>query len=218
MDKSPVFRLLEGASALGVDLPQPVAERLWDFASELLKWNARVNLTAITEPLEVVEKHLLDSLAVLPEVEGAAGVLDLGAGAGLPGIPLAIASPKLQVTLVDAVAKKVAFMKNAVARSGLAGRVKAEHVHLGGKPEAERLARAEVVISRAFRDVGPFLQLARHYLAPGGRVVAMVSKVPPEPELGALAQAAGFRVVSQRTWALPFSKAARGVVVFRRLD
>jgi 16S rRNA (guanine527-N7)-methyltransferase len=131
---------------------------------------------------------------------------------------LALAAPELRVTLVDAVAKKVAFMKNAIARGGLAGRVQAVHVHLAGKPGAEGLTPADVVLSRAFRDVGPFVELARPYVAARGRVVAMVSKVPPPEELEALAARNGFSVESQRTWTLPFSGAARGVVVFRRLE
>jgi 16S rRNA (guanine527-N7)-methyltransferase len=214
VDKSPVELLREGLDRMALVVPPGAAERLWDFAAELLKWNARVNLTAITRPEEVVEKHLIDSVAVLPEVGAAGLLLDLGAGAGLPGIPLALVSPALQVTLVDSVGKKVAFMKNAIARLGLAGRVKAEHLHLAGEPEKERMPLANTLISRAFRDVSPWVALASAYRAPGGRIVAMVGKMPGDAELEAVASAHHLRVHSRRTWTLPFSGDPRGAVVF----
>src|SRR5687768_12748080 len=91
VDKTAQLAFTDGAARLGLELSAGVLPTLELWVAELLKWNARVNLTAITEPLEVVEKHLLDSLAVLPEVAGATTLLDLGAGAGLPGIPLAAA-------------------------------------------------------------------------------------------------------------------------------
>jgi 16S rRNA (guanine527-N7)-methyltransferase len=185
------------------------------YADELLKWNEKVSLTAITRTDEVVDKHLLDSLTALPEVRGARHLLDLGAGGGLPGIPLAIALPDLQATLVDAVAKKVAFMKSGAVKGGVAGRVKAIHARAEGNPEKEGLPRVDLVISRAFMDVGPFLLLARHYLQPGGRVVTMTGQTPPEADLGVFAAAAGLQLVSRRTLELPVSKDPRGVSVFR---
>lgn len=212
MEKSPVALLDEGLALLGLAVAPGTAQRLWDYAQQLLKWNQKVNLTAITAPAEVVEKHLLDSLAVLPELGEATTLLDLGAGAGLPGIPLAIARPGLQVVLADAVGKKVAFMKSALVQAGLAGRVRAEQVRAEGK--GDRLGRAQVVVSRALMDVGPWLALARAYLEPGGRVVAMVGQTPSEPALQALAAAAGLRLVSRRTFALPFSQDPRGVLTF----
>lgn len=214
MDKSPVELLKQGLARLGVEAPAGVVDRLWAYATELLRWNDKVNLTAITRPDEVVEKHLLDSLAVLPEVQGATTLLDLGAGAGLPGIPLAVLLPDLQATLVDAVAKKVAFMKTGAVKAGVAGRVRAVHARAVGEREKEKLPAAEVVISRAFMDVGPFLALAVKYLAPGGRVVAMLGQAPAEEDLRSLASAAGLELTSRRTFTLPFSGDPRGVAVF----
>ncbi len=214
MEKSPVAQLVEGLERLGLDVPAGVPKRLWDYAQELLRWNARVNLTAITRPDEVVEKHLLDSLAVLPEVRGATSLLDLGAGAGLPGIPLALALPELSVVLADAVGKKVAFMKTALVKAGLAGRGRVVHVRAGGQPDGEGLGRAQVVISRALMDVEPWLALARAYLAPGGRVVAMLGQTPDEGALRAAGEKAGLRLFSRRTWALPFSGDPRGAAAF----
>lgn len=191
--------LREGLEKLGLSLPDGVVEGLLRYAQELLKWNQKVNLTAITAPHEVAEKHLVDSLAVLPEVRGAKSLLDLGAGAGLPGIPLALALPELQVTLVDAVAKKVGFMKHAIAVLGLAGRARALHVRAGGKPEAEGLPRTEVVISRALVEVEGWKALARPYVQPGGRIVAMLGQTS-DPDA--------------RRYQLPLSGDPRAVCVF----
>ncbi len=216
MDKSPEALLTEGLTRLGHPLPEQTQSALWVYATTLLKWNEKVNLTAITRPDEVVEKHLLDSLAVLAEVDatGARTVLDLGAGAGLPGIPLALARPSLHVTLVDTVGKKVAFMKTAAATVGLAGRVRALHARAEGDPRTEQLAQAELLISRAFMDVGPWLLLARHYLAPHAKIMAMLGQTPSEAELRELASAVGLELVSRRVYALPFSGDPRGVAVF----
>lgn len=223
MEKSLEALLEEGAAALGVALPSDGVDRLLAYQAELLKWNARVNLTAITEPSEAVEKHLLDSLAVAPDVApwlaappppGATGLLDLGAGAGLPGVPLAVALPALTATLVDAVEKKVAFIKSGAVKAGVASRVKAVHARAQGRPDEERLPRARVVIARAFMDLAPFLALARAYLVPGGHAVALLGRTPPVLQLEQASRAAGLALTASRTFALPFSKDPRGVAVF----
>ena len=205
-------RLEEGARELGLELPPGAPAKLLRYLEELLRWNAKVNLTAIREPEEAVELHLLDSLAVLPEVGGARSLLDVGAGGGLPGIPLKIARPQMELVLVDAVAKKVGFLKAAVALLGLAG-AKAIHGRAEGAPEREGLARAEAVICRAFLDLEPWALLSRRYVAPGGRAIAMLGKAPAV-DLQALAARAGFSSAKLRTYALPFSKAERHVAVF----
>ena len=210
-------RLGEGCRALGVSVGPEVPERLRRLMGELLKWNAKVNLTAITAEDEVVEKHFLDSLAVLPEVEGAASVLDVGAGAGFPGLPLKLARPGLAVTLVDAVGKKVSYLKAVIASPalGLLG-TRAVHTRAEGRPEAEGLPRCERVLARAFMDLPDWLDLAPTYLAPGGQVVAMLGKALGDAELRAQAEARGLTLVSARAYRLPFSGAERQVVAFAR--
>ncbi len=210
-------RLREGCRVLGVEVGEGVPAQLFRMMGELLKWNAKVNLTAITAPEEVLEKHFLDSLAVLPEVEGAASMLDVGAGAGFPGLPLRVARPGLAVTLVDTVGKKVSYLKAVIAGMGLTG-AKGVHARAEGKPEAEGLPRAERVICRAFMDLPDWLKLAPAYLAPGGRVVAMLGKAQPEAELQARAAEQGLKVVSARAYRLPYSGAERQVAVFARAE
>nr|WP_223640557.1 16S rRNA (guanine(527)-N(7))-methyltransferase RsmG [Corallococcus sp. EGB] len=200
---------------MGVSVGPDVGPRLQQLMAELLKWNAKVNLTAITAPEEVLEKHFLDSLAVLPEVKGATSLLDLGAGAGFPGLPLKLELPDMGVTLVDAVGKKIAFIKAAAASLRLVG-VRGLHARAEGKPEAEGIPRAQVLIARAFMDLPDWLNLAPAYVEEGGRVVAMLGKAQTDAELQARAAERNLRVVSARAYRLPFSGAERQVAVFAK--
>ncbi|WAS86988.1 16S rRNA (guanine(527)-N(7))-methyltransferase RsmG [Corallococcus sp. NCRR] len=200
---------------MGITVGPDVGPRLQRLMAELLKWNAKVNLTAITAPEEVLEKHFLDSLAVLPEVRGATSLLDLGAGAGFPGLPLKLELPEMGVTLVDTVGKKIAFIKAAAASLGLVG-VRGLHARAEGKPETEGIPRAQVLIARAFMDLPDWLNLAPAYVEEGGRVVAMLGKQQTDAELQSRAAERNLRVVSARSYRLPFSGAERQVAVFAK--
>ncbi|MEN9799917.1 MAG: Ribosomal small subunit methyltransferase [Pseudomonadota bacterium] len=208
-------RLETGAGRLGVSLPEGWVPQVARYRDELLRWNARVNLTAITSEAEVAEKHFLDSLAAWPEVKGARSLLDVGAGAGFPGIPLKLAEPGMEVTLVDAVAKKVGFLKHVLAQLGVKG-ARALHLRVEGDPESEGLPRCERVIARAFTDLDAWLGLAPAYLAEGGRVVAMLGRAPGREELDAVAARHGMCCLSDRRYVLPFSGDPRAVAVFGR--
>lgn len=214
MDNAAVDALGRALGLAGLQVAPEVQAGLLRYAEELLRWNARVNLTAITEPLQVVDKHLVDALTPLPELQGVGALLDLGTGAGLPGIPLALALPGLQVALVDAVAKKVAFLKHAVALLGLGARVRAFHVRAQGAPAREGLGAYDAVVSRAFADPDRFLPLARAYLAERGRVVAMLGRSPGEAALRASADRAGLALASVRELRLPLSGDPRAIAVF----
>ncbi len=206
--------LREGAAQLGLELADGTLEGLLQFRDELLKWNQKFNLTSITDPQEVLEKHFLDSLAVIPELGAAGTVLDVGAGGGFPGIPLKLARPELHVTCVDTVGKKVVFMKNAIARLGIGGATRAVQVRVEGDPEREGLPRVDLAVSRAFMDVARWVPLAARYLNPGGRVLAMVGQLPDEASVAAATTGSGLKVLSSRSYALPWSGAGRAVLVF----
>jgi len=210
---APFRRTLEqGVQALGLALHDGALEKLERYADRLLAWNRKVNLTAITDPAEMAEKHLVDSLALVPDAVGAATLLDIGSGAGLPGIPLAIALPSLDVTCCDSVAKKVAFVKAVAAELGL--RVRGVAARAEGEPEREGLPRAEVVVSRALADPERWLPLAARYLAPGGRVLVTLGREADEQVLLRAGATAGLKLLGLRRFALPRSGALRAVASF----
>lgn len=169
-------RLAEGLEALGAKLGAGAREKLVAHVRLIEKWNRVHNLTAVREPERMVVLHLLDSLSVLPHVAGAATLVDVGSGAGLPGIPLAIACPDIAVTLLDSSHKKAAFLRQAKAQLALANvEVACERV------DAWRPAGAfDVVVSRAFAELADFVAQAKHLVAPGGAMLAMKGVHPFE--------------------------------------
>lgn len=168
-------RLAEGAAAMGLELDSRQEGALLAYLSLLARWNRTYNLTAIHEPERMLTHHLLDSLAVLPYI-GPGPLLDVGSGAGLPGIPLAIARPDLSMTLLDASQKKCGFMQQAAIELKL-GLVKVIHARVedlrveGGFPQ---------IVSRAFSELQEFVRLTRHLLADGGEWLAMKGLYPNE--------------------------------------
>ncbi len=209
-------RFQEGAQALNLALPAQAVDNLERFAATLLKWNRKVNLTAITDPLEVLEKHMLDSLAVLLFLGSPKTLIDVGAGAGFPGVALAVAQPGLALIAIDSVGKKVQFIKQIIAELRLAPRVQARHLRVEGNPAAEQLQPAEAVICRALMDLEPWCALAKHYVLPGGRVFAMLGKAPPVARVEALRLEHGYVASSLHTYRLPWSGAERSLAVFTR--
>jgi len=211
----PVFRevLAEGLAALGIALPEGAAGRLERYADLLLRWNRKVNLTAVEAPAEVAELHLVDSLALLRILGPVPTLLDLGSGAGLPGIPLAIARPGLAVTCCDGVGKKIAFVKAAAAALDLD--VRGVAVRAQGEPEREGLPHCQAVVSRALADPARWLPLGVRYLAEGGQLVAMLGREVDEAALSALAEGVGLRLERLDRFTLPRSGAVRANAVFR---
>jgi len=159
-------------------------ETLSRYLDLLAKWNRTYNLTAIRERSQMITHHLHDSLAVVPWLPGRRGirVLDVGTGAGLPGIPLSVARPDSTFVLLDANQKKIAFVTQAAIELSLA------NVHAVAARVEDFVAeqRFDVVISRAFSDVGTFARLASPLVAPDGVLIAMKGARATD-ELGALA-------------------------------
>ena len=155
-------RLVAGANQLGLALEPAQSERLIDYIELLARWNATYNLTAVRDPADMVTRHLLDSLAIAPHVNGES-LVDLGTGAGLPGIPLAVLAPQRAVTLVDSNGKKIRFLREAVRVLSLSN-VRVEQ----GRAEDVR-GSFDCVVARAFASIADFLRLGGHLLAPGGQ-------------------------------------------------
>jgi len=171
MDAAAIGR---GAAALGIELPEAAAERLLAYARLLLKWNRTYNLTAIRDPGQVLAHHLLDSLAVLPYLDGVERLADLGSGGGLPGIPLAIARPDLHVLSIEAAGKKASFQQQARIELGLAN-FEPRHARV---EDCRFEDGFDAVVSRAFSDLAEFFRLAAPLLRPGGRLLAMKGRLP----------------------------------------
>lgn len=176
-DKLSAERLSAGIKALNLDCPLDVQAQLLDYVRLLHKWNRVYNLTAVRDPALMVTRHLLDSLTVWPYLAGQR-ILDVGTGAGLPGIPLALLSakkaPERQFVLLDSNSKKTRFMQQAIAELGLKN-VQAVHARTESfKPEQP----FDVVLSRAFASVADMLAGAGQHCAPGGEILAMKGADP----------------------------------------
>lgn len=202
-----VQQLEAGAKALGLTLEGQALAGMMQYVGLIQKWNRVHNLTALRDPEKMLTHHLLDSLAVLPHIQGR-HLLDVGSGAGLPGIPLAIARPDWDVTLSDSNQKKAVFQQQAVIELGLA------NVHvMGGRVEAIGAGQNyEAVVSRAFSEIRLFVELTRHLLAPGGRWYAMKG-VYPQQELAQLP--AGVAVEQTVALAVPGLEAERHLVILK---
>ena len=172
-------QLSKGVQELGLDLSAECQSTLLAYQAEMLKWNSAYNLTAIRDPEESVTRHLLDSLSILPLLNDPAlslpgpRLLDVGAGAGLPGLVLAIANPALQVTTLDSNGKKTRFMRHAVRALKLANVEVIE-----GRVEAVPAGQGfDCIVSRAFASLNDFFDKTTHLLATGGVWVAMKGKL-----------------------------------------
>ena len=203
--------LESGLAELGLDPAH--AERLLAYLALLVRWNATYNLTAIRDPREMVVKHLLDSLAMHPYVDGVVAgggaLADLGTGAGLPGIPLAIVKPGLRVTLVESAGKKARFMRQAIRELGLAdARVAESRIEALDEPGAYA-----AITARALATIPLILELGGHLLA-DDRVLLAMKGVHPADELAQLP--AGWAVRASEPLRVPGLGAERHLIVVGR--
>lgn len=200
-----VRRALPGAAA---DLTEAAVAQLAAYLRLLARWNQAYNLTSVRDPADMATRHVGDSLTALPFLAGD-GLLDIGAGAGLPGIPLAVARPATRVTLLDSQIKKVRFLRQAVAELKL-GNVAVVH----GRAEDYRPVQPfPTIICRAFASLADFVTAAGHALAPGGRLVAMKGRLPTD-EMAALP--AGWQVLRATPVAAPGLVGERHIIVLAR--
>lgn len=198
--------LVAGALSLGVPLDAAQTDRLLAYLGLLSKWNRVVNLTAVRDPAAMLTHHLLDCLAVVAPLRrhGAPRrLLDAGSGAGLPGLVIAVVMPEVEVTCVDAVGKKAAFVKQAATELGLSS-VTALH----NRVEAME-GRFDVVASRALSSLSDFVTTTRLRLTAGGVWLAMKGRVPTE-EIAALGE--GIRVFHVEPLSVPGLNAERCLV------
>jgi len=177
-DREKLMQVLnDGIDELDLPLWAAQREQLMDYLALMAKWNGVYNLTSLRDPMQMVTHHLLDSLAAVAAFEGVKSVLDVGAGGGLPGLVLAIARPDMQVSLIDTVHKKTAFLTQVKAELGLANvtvyTMKVQDLKAGP---------FEVITSRAFADLSDFVNWSGHLLAEGGRFIALKGTAPAEEQ------------------------------------
>ena len=201
-------RLVQDAATLGVTLTDAEAARLLALTEELARWNRRYNLTAISTPAAMVTHHLLDSLAVHPDIVGTR-IADVGTGAGFPGLPLALCNPQRHFTLIDSTAKKLRFVTHAAELLELTN-VTTVHARVESLKPA---APFDTVLARAFAPLPRLLEKAAPLCGPMTQLLALKGKWPAE-ELAALSP--DWSVLRSRELHVPGLDAARCLVVLTR--
>lgn len=201
-------RLSAALADCGLTGPPTLADQLAVYLELLDRWNRSHNLTAVRDPDQMVTRHLLDSLVVLPWLRGPR-IVDVGSGAGLPGLPLAMARPAFRFVLVDSAAKRVSFLRHVVARSGLEN---VRVIHARVEDYADE-AGFDTVISRAFAALADFVNLAGHLCGPGGRLLAMKGRLDPS-EIEAVPE--GWVILERRRLTVPGSAGQRHLLEIAR--
>ncbi len=199
-------QLTAGLAALRLSLADDQLAAMLGYLGLLMKWNRAYNLSAVRDPAVVVRRHLLDSLAILPWV-GAGPVLDVGTGAGLPGMALAIAIPDLEFSLLDSNRKKTRFVQQAVGELGLRN---VEVIH-GRVEQLGRPQHYACLVARAFSTLAELVEATAGLLMPGGRCLAMKG-AEPHAELAALSSSVAHEVIRLE---VPDEAGQRHLVVMR---
>ncbi|MGD8367980.1 MAG: 16S rRNA (guanine(527)-N(7))-methyltransferase RsmG [Desulfobacterales bacterium] len=208
-----------GAADLGIEIAPHHLEAFSIHARELLFWNRKSNLTAITDPMRVAENHFVDSLMPLRWIPPEAALLDVGSGGGFPGIPLKVVRPGLSVVLIDAVEKKVSFLKHVIRLLNLSG---IEAIHLRAEQMAAQMdaagkgfsGRFDVIVSRATGPPETMISLVLPMLGENGILLAMLGKAPPASSMVGRRLAA-MEIVDAFDYRLPDSRAARSIWCMR---
>lgn len=206
--------LTRGASELSLQLSNQQITRLLDYLALLSKWNAVYNLTSVRDPMQMVSQHLLDSLAAVSAFAEARYVLDVGAGGGLPGIVLAIwaaeAQPQMQISMIDTVHKKTAFLTQVKAELNLTN----VQIFTGRVEEWQAPQQFDVITSRAFAELSDFISWTAHLLAENGRYIALKG-VTPEMEISALP--AAWVATEVRALQVPSLQAERHLIFIEKI-
>ena len=217
MDKDRLTRLfLQASQEVSVSLSAQQVELFWLYLQELLEWNKTFSLTGIKNPDDIIIKNFIDSLTPLPYLDSSGRLLDIGSGAGFPSIPLKIASPELEVQLVEASRKKVSFIKHLIRTLGLKG-VSVLHSRVEEMEQPER--PFHTIISRAFRRPAPLLQLVSPLMEPSTTLVAMLGPTTREEhnELEELALTESLEVSRVVSLELPHGRGGRTLVFFTKM-
>ncbi len=207
--------LKNGAFELGINLTDEDSRQFLIYLKELKAWNKKINLTSIESEKEIVIRHFLDSLTPYPFIKDCRRLLDIGSGGGFPGIPLKIAIPAIEATLIDSVEKKVHFIRHIIRTLGLKG-IEA----IPGRAEDPKIierygASFDCVISRAFAELSRFLEFSLPFAAKGGTIIAI--KGPAfERELEEIRGFKGIEGPEIHEIKVPFEDRKNTMVIFRK--
>lgn len=204
--------LLKSAQIADFLISESTAGMFGLYYQELLEWNAKVNLTTITEPADAAIKHFLDSVLVMKYIPLTGSLIDIGTGAGFPGIPLKILNPGLSVVLVEAVRKKASFLKQIIRLLKLEG----IEVYNGRVEDFDRYEAFDCAVSRAFSELGLFCRLAAPFIKPGGMLLAMKGSDKKELAAALATPPGGFTCTALHTYELPQHKGKRSLVVLQK--
>lgn len=206
-------KLKSGLAKFNISLDQAVLRRQVEFLDEMIRWSARINLTAIRDSDEGVEKHLIDSLILLSHCRGGS-LLDIGTGAGLPSIPLALADPLLRIVSVESVGKKINFQKHIRRMFGLSN-LTPVNCRVEDLP---RDSSFPVITARAFAPIDKILMLVQPLLSSEGELLLLrgaMDEVPFSTTAEAMKRY-GFCIKEQHSYLLPFSGAQRQILKISR--
>ena len=204
--------LLKSSQEAGFLIPEENAGNFELYYQELLDWNAKVNLTTITAPADAAIKHFLDSILLLKYVPLAGALIDIGTGAGFPGIPLKIMRPELSVVLVEAVRKKASFLKQIIRLLKLDG----IEVYNGRIEVFDRHAAFDYAVSRAFSELGMFCRLAEPCIKSGGLLLAMKGSDAKEHAAAQEMTAHGLACAAIYSYELPLQKGRRSLIIMQK--
>ncbi|MBF0205006.1 MAG: 16S rRNA (guanine(527)-N(7))-methyltransferase RsmG [Desulfamplus sp.] len=208
----------KGSLAFGIELSLQQLDLFTGHAEELIKWNKKINMTAIVNPFDVALKHFIDSIAIIPYIPDGSRVIDLGSGGGFPGMPLKVVNPSLDVVMVDASEKKISFINNLIRKTGMTG-VKAVHCRaedLSKQPEYAH--KFDFVISRAFTALSGFIEMGlplikKKETEQQGTILAMKGELKPD-ELAPLVDRKDITTEIEEYF-LPFENHKRCIVKIR---
>ncbi len=200
---------MEGTNELGIE---PTSDQIAGFAvhaRELMKWNKRINLTAISDPFDIAVNHFIDSLAPIPYISDFANLLDIGSGGGFPGIPIKIATPSLEVTLIDGSRKKTSFQRHVIRTLNLTG-IEAHHIRAEQFVQERR--KFDVVVCRALTSLERFVQWGAPFLSDCGILLALKGR-NAESEAESLPDGFKHKIIHYRA---PITKSRRSIVMISR--
>jgi 16S rRNA (guanine527-N7)-methyltransferase len=207
--------LISGANELDITLSVEQIQLFLSYLHILQVWNTKINLTSIKDEKEIVIRHFLDALTIFHFVKGQSRVLDIGSGAGFPGIPLKIVNPSIEITLLDSTQKKVYFLSDVIRKLRLE-RITAVCARAESEDNGVQRYYYDFVISRAVGAVDKLIEISKPYIVDDGEIILMRGKSGLEEWSNSKVVSKGFRLIEYSDLVLPYTKEKRVILVVGR--